>query len=497
MTRSPLTTILCLLGGILFSTVHLAATPPEGPQNLVIILADDLGYGDVAGFGFETSPAPTPHLDRLGEEGARLTRFYTPTPYCAPSRAALLTGRYPYHTGVFQNPAPDAGLNSFGIPAAETTLGEVFQAAGYMTACIGKWHLGHTSEYLPIRHGFDEYLGILYSNDMRPVQLIEQDEVVEYPVVQSSLTERYTRRAIDFIERAQARKRPFFLYLPHAMPHKPLAASEAFWTPETPGDLYEDVLRELDASTGRIVARLEELGIAEHTLLLFLSDNGAYYGGSTGGLRGRKGTTWEGGLRVPFIAWQPGTIPAGISSRELAGVIDLFPTVLKQFGLKNPGTKALDGRDIWPLLTQKGTPSPHEAIYSMRGERLCTVASGPWRLHVRTPGSSPTEGAPRDPHADPRGPDGVTIIAPWEQAAAYPGVIGGDEPRPMMLFNVIDDPAEQHDVSADHPEVVESLLARFRAEEVTVVEWVRVPSEPLHHVRGGDFSYAFETPIPR
>ncbi|MGI9176136.1 MAG: sulfatase-like hydrolase/transferase, partial [Rhodothermales bacterium] len=280
-------------------------TSPDSAVNVVVIFADDLGYGDLSSYG--QTAWETPHLDRMAAEGARLTQFYVPVPYCAPSRATLLTGRYPFHHGFTQNPAPDApptaGLDTIGLDSAEVTLGEAFQQAGYATSIIGKWHLGHQPAFNPTRHGFDEYYGILYSNDMRPVELIEDTTVVEYPVVQATLTERYTDRALDFIERNQ--EQPFFLYLAHAMPHKPLAPSPDFYTPETRDDLYADVLRELDHSVGQVLEKIQELGLDRQTLVIFLSDNGPWFGGSTGGLRGMKAQTWEGGLRVPFIARWP------------------------------------------------------------------------------------------------------------------------------------------------------------------------------------------------
>ncbi|MHC4510385.1 MAG: sulfatase-like hydrolase/transferase [Planctomycetota bacterium] len=218
----------------------------DGRQpNFILIFADDLGYGDIRGFGLKKVPYETPNLDRMAAEGAKLTSFYVPTPYCAPSRATILTGRYPFRNGVVHNPAPDAGINEVALPHSEITIAEALKSAGYASMCIGKWHLGHTLEYLPRRQGFDEYYGILYSNDMRPVQLVENEKVVEYPVIQATLTRRYTERALDFIERSARSKRPFFLYLPHAMPHKPLAASEDFYTPDTPDDLY--AIRETQA----------------------------------------------------------------------------------------------------------------------------------------------------------------------------------------------------------------------------------------------------------
>jgi len=347
--------------------------------NFILIFADDLGYGDISGFGFKKSPYETPHLERMAAEGTRLTSFYVPTPYCAPSRGTILTGRYPFRHGVVFNPCPDAGINEVGLPASELTIAALLRNAGYATSCIGKWHLGHVPQYLPRRRGFDEYLGILYSNDMRPVQLVENEEVVEYPVVQATLTKRYTERALDFMERCRRLDRPFFLYLPHAMPHKPLAASEAFYTPETPDDLYADVIRELDWSVGRILEKVKALGIDDNTMVVFASDNGPWYGGSTGGLRGMKGHTWEGGLRVPMIARWPGRIPAGLVNDAV--------TILKAADVAVPRDRKIDGEDLWPVLTSADAQSPHEAVFGMQGPNLATVRSGRWRLHVRSPGS--------------------------------------------------------------------------------------------------------------
>jgi arylsulfatase A-like enzyme len=457
--------------------------------NFVLIFADDLGYGDISGFGLKKSPFETPNLDRMAAEGAKLTHFYVPTPYCAPSRATILTGRYPFRNGVVFNPAPDAGINEVALPHSEITIAEALKEAGYSGICIGKWHLGHTLQYLPRKHGFDEYYGILYSNDMRPVQLIENEKVVEYPVIQATLTKRYTQRALDFIERCSGENRPFFLYLPHAMPHKPLAASEDFYTPDTPDDLYADVIRELDFSVGRILEKLKKLGLDDNTLVIFTSDNGPWYGGSTGGLRGMKGKTWEGGLRVPMIARWPGKIPAGIVNNSIAGTIDVFPTILNAAGLRKPDDRVIDGRDIWPLLTSDRAESPHEAIFGMQGTNLMTVRSGKWRLHVRSPGRPPNR---TGEWVDPRGPDGVTILAPYEQArpSAYPGIIGGDDPKEMMLFDIEADPAEQHNVSKMHPDVVKRLKALYDKTLAQVPKFKRPKQfNGLRRIKGGSLNY--------
>ena len=442
---------LCALGAIVFSCSALVGAERT---NIVIIYADDLGYGDLGCYGHPKFK--TPNLDKLAADGARLTNFSSSCPYCAPSRASLLTGRYPFRNGMIGNPAPDGGVNELGIRDSEVTLGEIFRDAGYKTACFGKWHLGHKPEFFPTRHGFDEYFGILYSNDMRPVELRENEERVEYPVEQSTLTKRYTERAIRFIEKNKAQ--PFFLYLPYAMPHKPLAASEKFYKKSGAG-LYGDVIAELDAGIGRVVETLKSLGLEQRTLVIFTSDNGPWYGGSTGGLRGMKSQNWEGGLRVPLIARLPGIIPPGQVSHETAVIMDVFATVLAVAGIDAPKDRTLDGKNILPLLTSEAK-SPHEAIFSVLGSNLKTVRVGNWKLHpVGTP---PADKRPLN-WIDPRAPDAKTIIAPSEQytPAEFPGVKTGDESTGPALFNLENDPAEQKNIAGDHPEVVARLQGLF------------------------------------
>ena len=302
----------------------------EKKPNVLIIFVDDLGYGDISSFG--QKQYATPHIDNIATHGISSTNFYVPTPFCAPSRATLLTGRFPLRHGLIRNPAPDASeaANNVGFSQSEITMGEVFQEAGYTTKAIGKWHLGHQKQFFPVEHGFDEYYGILYSNDMRPVQIIQDRDTVQYPVDQRLLTKDYTEKAIDFINRKK--DDPFFLYLAHAMPHKPLAASDRFYTPETPNDLYHDVIRELDWSVGEVMNTLEELKILENTIVIFMSDNGPWYGGSTGGLKGMKGTTWEGGIRIPFMIRYPKEFPANKKVSVPMWSPDIFPTV---FSLTN------------------------------------------------------------------------------------------------------------------------------------------------------------------
>ncbi len=426
--------------------------------NVVIILADDLGYGDLACYGHPKFQ--TPHLDRMAAEGARLTQFNVPMPFCAPSRASLLTGRYPLRCGMVGNPTPDATpeTDALGLPLTELTLGQLFQQSGYATCCIGKWHLGHKPQFLPTRRGFDEYLGIPYSNDMRPVHLLDGEQVVEYPVVQATLTRRYTQRAIDFLERHRAE--PFFLYLPHAMPHKPLACSEAFYQKSGDG-LYADVMAELDDQIGALLAAIHSLGLDDRTLVIFTSDNGPWFGGSAGPLRGMKATTWEGGYRVPCIARWPQHIPAGQVNHSPAVMMDLFVTVLQAAGVPTPRDRVIDGRDIMPLLTGDAA-SPHEAIFGFLGQRLAVVQDGRWKLHV-LPARELVVGPPGARWIDPRGPDGVTILAPYEQyqPTDYPGLQTGDVTGAMALFDLQEDPGEQHNVAEAHPDIAARLKAQY------------------------------------
>ena len=444
----------CLLLSIIFYGETSSAASREKP-NVIVILADDMGYGDASCYG---NKFKTPNIDRMAAEGARLTDFYAPCPYCAPTRAALLTGRYQFRSGVTQNPAPDAGINNIGLPASEITLAEAFKGAGYKTCMVGKWHLGHKPEFYPTRHGFDEYLGILYSHDMRPVQVMDGEKTNEYPVVMANLMKKYTARASQFMEKN--RGQPFFLYYASPLPHKPLFASQEIYKKSGLG-LYGDSMLELDRAVGEIFAKLKELKIDEKTFVVFTSDNGPWYGGDTAGLRGMKGLTWDGGVREPFIARWPGKIPAGHVSREPAIMMDIFTTTLTAAGISIPRNRAIDGKDIFPLMTSDAK-SPHDAIFSMRGDQLRTVRAGNWKLHVSPP-DKPKTMKPDEVWIDKRAPDGVTILAPFEQAhpSQYPGVLTGDETKSGSLFDLEADPAEQHDVAVGHPDVVKRLRALF------------------------------------
>lgn len=447
----------------LFAALALLLLTPSfaQPPNIVIILADDLGYGDLGCYGHPKFR--TPRIDQLAKEGVRLTQFNTPAPFCAPTRAALLTGRYPFRCGMVANPAPDATpeVDALALPAKEVTLAQRLKGAGYATALVGKWHLGHHAGSLPTDRGFDEYLGIPYSNDMRPAHLLEGSKVVEYPVVQATLTRRLSQRSADFIRRSAGR--PFFLLYAEPMPHKPLAASEENYRRSGAG-LYGDVMLELDAAVGRVLDALKEAGVADNTLVFFTSDNGPWFGGSTGGLRGMKAAQWEGGYRVPMIARWPGHIPSGGVSDGLGITMDLFVTALKAAGVALPEERVHDGRDLLPMLRGEAA-SPHEFVFGHQGPRLSCVRDARWKLHVQPAGGMRFKAGPDGRWPDPRAPDGVTLLAPFEQynLDSMPGLVSGVEAGSMQLFDLDNDPGEQTDVAAAHPEVVRRLLAAHEA----------------------------------
>ncbi len=472
---------------LLCSLLHAADRP-----NVVIIYADDLGWGSLSCYG--QTAYETPHLDRMAAEGARMTSFYVSTPSCGPSRVALLTGRYPFRTGVPSNPAPDAGRDH-GIHESETTLAELLKGQGYATQIVGKWHLGHRPQYYPTRHGFDSYFGILYSNDMRPVMLCRDEQAVEYPVVQNYLTQRYTEEAVSFIE--ENKGGPFFLYFPHAMPHKPLAASEEFYTPGgQASDLYASVIRELDWSVGQVLNAIRDAGVADNTLVLFSSDNGPWYGGDTGGHRGMKGSSWEGGIRVPGIFWWPGRIAAGQTIDVPCATIDVFPTICNLMDIDS-APYSLDGYDIWDVLN--GEKGPERAIYAWNGPNLMSAREGRWKLH-RTAPRARARGAKEDVWIDNRGPDGITIIAPFEQSEPWEYPSPPDTPqtapsKKMQLFDLQADPREQVDVTDRHPEVVARLHALMEAELATMGEVAPTsPSNVQYYLGPGRIDA--ENPMP-
>lgn len=456
--------IAASLSGIGFPLIGIGSPVEQKKPNVVIILTDDMGYGDIS--CYNSNQVKTPNIDKLAKKGVRFTNFYVPTPYCAPSRATLLTGRFPLRHGLVTNPAPDARINDAGISPNEITLGNVFQDAGYRTKCIGKWHLGHKPEFFPVKHGFDEYFGILYSNDMRPVQIIENMDTVEYPVDQGLLTQKYTNKAIDFV--TTNKDNPFYLHLCHAMPHKPLAASSRFYTPETPNDLYADVIRELDWSVGEIIKTLKRLKILDNTIVIFMSDNGPWYGGSTGGLKGMKASNWEGGIRVPFIISYPEVFPVNTKVDVPCWSPDIFPTLLAMTNLSTETKNKLDGNDITEII--KGKQTTHKPVFSMHNSQIMSVRKGDWKLFVHNPGYfKPVD---LSTWRDSRGPDGTTIIAPAEQSnpGHYPGIIPVKTEKEIQLYHLQNDPTESAELSDANPEKVKELLQELRKFEASFIQ---------------------------
>ncbi|MFO8058504.1 MAG: sulfatase [bacterium] len=359
--------------------------------NIVIIMADDLGYGDLGCYGSEA--IKTPVLDRMADEGAKLTSFYSSGPVCTPSRAGLITGRYPIRTGAHDVFFPDCnplvslpihlsrGLGP-GMSRNEITLAQALKQGGYATCCIGKWHLGDLKSYRPHHRGFDHYMGLLYSNDMVPLPLYRNDEIIDPPPAnQDLLTQKYTSEALSWIK--QNKDRPFFLYLPHTFPHIPLHASEEFRGTSEAGR-YGDCIEEIDWSTGEIMDALERYGLSENTFVFFTSDNGPWYQGSTGRRRGRKGETFDGGMRVPAIARWPGKIPAGSVTDQMSMNFDLFTTALAVAGLNPPQDRPMDGKNIMPLL--QGEDSPHKALYFYNSKDLQAVRTQNWKYRRRHAG---------------------------------------------------------------------------------------------------------------
>ena len=430
-----------------------AGTPP----NVIIIFADDLGYGDLGIYGHPT--ISTPHLDQMAIEGQKWTSFYTAASVCTPSRAGLLTGRLPIRSGMCSDTRrvlfPDS---KGGLPQSEVTIARALKGQGYQTAAIGKWHLGHLPEYLPTAHGFDSYYGIPYSNDMDKVEegnhfvladneryqaynvpLMRDTKIIERPADQRTITKRYTEEVVAKIK--NFKNGPFFIYLAHSLPHIPLFRSEAFKDVSTAG-FYGDVIEEIDWSVGQILKTLKEQGVAENTLVVFTSDNGPWHtfrthGGTAGLLRGAKGGTFEGGMRVPGLFWWPGSLKPGVVM-DMATTMDLMPTVCKLANVSLPGDRVYDGYDISPLLLGTGK-SPRDAVFYYRGQQVYAVRKGDFKAHfiVQLEYGSKT--------AHP-------ITEPGFEATNAPAI-----QDPPLLYNVSVDPSEKYNVAGDHPEVIADI----------------------------------------
>jgi arylsulfatase A len=435
-----------LLTVLLLVAVRTPLHSADRPPNFVLIYCDDLGYADIGPFG--AKGYSTPNLDRMAAEGMKFTDFHTAAAVCSASRVALMTGCYPQRVGILGALGPKAKV---GINEGEVLLPEILKTRGYATAIFGKWHLGDDPRFLPTRHGFDRYFGLPYSNDMWPnhptngknypqLPLVEGEKVVELMPDQTQLTTWYTERTVKFI--TENKDKPFFVYLPHSMPHVPLFVSDKF-KGKTERGLFGDVIAEIDWSVGQILDTLKAQGLDETTLVLFSSDNGPWlsYGnhaGSAGPLREGKGSTWDGGHLEPTLARWPGKIPAGKVCRELTATIDVLPTFAKLAGGEAPQDRIIDGRDIWPLMSgQEGAKTPHDRFYYYWNTGLEAVRSGPWKLHVphnyRTLAGEP-------------GKDGQP--GPYKQAHTD-----------LALYNLLEDRGEQKNVAADHPDVVQRLTA--------------------------------------
>ncbi|MGC1274392.1 MAG: sulfatase [Planctomycetaceae bacterium] len=437
-----------------------ASSAADRPPNVVVIFCDDMGYADIGPFGSKTA---TPHLDRMADEGRCFTDFYAAQAVCSASRAALLTGCYPNRVGILGALGPQA---KHGLNPEETTIAELLKSKGYATAVYGKWHLGDEEPFLPTNHGFDEYFGLPYSNDMWPLhpELVKlapeaSERKSRYPDLplwegdanghriadpkvtaedQAKLTTSYTERAVAFID--EHRDEPFFVYVPHSMVHVPIFASDKFAGKSGHG-LFGDVIQEIDWSVGQILEAIRRHKLAENTLVVFTSDNGPWlsYGdhaGSAGPLREGKGTTWEGGQREPTLFWWPGTIPAGTTCDEVCGTIDLLPTIAALAGAKLP-ERTIDGKNIAPLLRgDEGAKSPHEAFFYYWGHELQAVRSGKWKLHF--------------PHS-------------YRSLDGKPGGTGGTPSNyvtkrtDLALYDLATDVGETTNVSGEHPEIVSRL----------------------------------------
>jgi arylsulfatase A-like enzyme len=449
--------VVACLGAVLPANSNALAQDAPPKPNIVIVFADDLGYGDVGCFG--ATGYETPHLDRMAAEGRKFTSFYVAQAVCGASRAALLTGCYANRIGMLGAPSH---ATKHGINDNEMLLSELVKQQGYATAIYGKWHLGSRPQFLPRRHGFDEYFGLPYSNDMWPfhpenpngypdLPLIEGDDVAIPSVThedQTHLTSWYTEHALKFIDKHH--DGPFLLYVAHSMPHVPLHVSDKF-AGKTGRGLFGDVIEEVDWSVGQILGALQRHGIDDRTLVIFTSDNGPWlsYGnhaGSAGPLREGKGTTWEGGVREPCIMRWPGKIPAGTVCDELAATIDIFPTVAALTGARLPD-HPIDGEDIYPLMSDApGAKTPHEAYYYYWGNHLQAIRSGDWKLHFPHEYRSLTGTPGRD------------------------GKPGGysTQKTELALYNLKTDVGETTDVKGEHPEVVARLqrLAEAAREEL-------------------------------
>ncbi|MBD0353499.1 MAG: sulfatase [Flavisolibacter sp.] len=439
---------------VILTSFQLQAQSGKQP-NFIIIFVDDLGYGDLSCFGHPT--IRTPNLDQMAAEGMRFTQFYVGANVCTPSRAALLTGRLPVRNGMYGKQQGVFFPNSAsGLPHSEITMAEALKKKNYQTALVGKWHLGSTPEYLPLNHGFDYYFGIPYSGDMGkvgptpkmkdrgmpPLPLYRNEKVIEEEPDQHLLTKRYTTEVLEFIRKNK--NQPFFMYYANNFPHVPLYASKDFEGKSKRG-LYGDVVEELDWSVGEILKELKKQKLDKNTFVIFTSDNGPWLmkglldetSGSAGLLYEGKASTYEGGMRVPAIAWWPGTIKPNQISEAVATTMDLYPTILHLAKAEVPKDRPIDGNDIIDLLTGKKDKVTDVVFYYDKGD-LYAVRKGPWKAHFTTHHSY----SPEPPQ----------------------------EHNPPLLYNIEADPSEQYDTAKDHANIVEDLKKVFEEHKRNVVK---------------------------
>lgn len=423
---------------VLVLTVISACKPAEAPiqtmekvnlPNIVVIYCDDLGYGDLGCFG--NTEIRTPNIDRMAGEGMKFTEFYSASPVCSPSRAALLTGRIPQRMGINGVFFPRSYT---GMPVEEITTADLLKSMRYATGIVGKWHLGHRHEFLPLQRGFDEYFGIPYSNDMLSVVYMDGNEVVDFHVDQHFTTKTYTEKALGFINRHKGG--PFYLYLAHSMPHVPIYASPDFDGRSGKG-LYTDVIEEIDWSVGQVLEKLEKEGVLNNTLVVFSSDNGPWlamkeHGGSAGILREGKQYTFEGGQRVPTLALWPDVITPGSEYRDMALMMDWFPTFAEIIGVDLPSDRNYDGESILQVLNGSGIRSGREFLY-FDGWDLQCYRNGEWKLKL--------------PYNGYHGSNGKAAVPPHD----------------TLLFNLKSDPGEQVNLCEENPEMVREMLSLMEA----------------------------------
>ena len=463
--------VVASLAFLLVATVTTAITPQalsaaDQKPNLVIFFADDLGYGDIGSFGAQGYE--TPNLDRMADEGRRFTSFYVSQAVCGASRASLLSGCYANRISL--PGAPDHRAKH-GVHVDEVLLPELLRDHGYATGMVGKWHLGHRHPFLPLQNGFEEWLGLPYSNDMwpyhptskvyPPLPLFDGNEVINANVTaedQKHLTTQYTERAVDFVQRNA--EHPFFLYVAYAMPHVPLFVSEKF-DGATENGLFGDVISEIDWSVGQVLEELKKQGLDENTLVIFTSDNGPNTGkgGNAGPLKGDKGSTLEGGVRVPFVARWPGTIPGRNESDEAITGMDLLPTLTKLAGGDVPDDRVIDGKDIWPLLAGKpNAKSPHEAIYYLRGRNVSGIRVGDWKYLVNDSSEKDDPKVEIELTAEERKlprKERKALIKKRSKATSRKR-----EPA-EALYNLREDIGEQDNLFVEHPDITKRLKRRL------------------------------------